>query len=114
MHLVSILLISMRSEMFNAITYRLESCGVLAYVACCSNSPPFCSILPRFCLPIGFDSSRGRPRSGIQGKRPYTRAPPFAVGDPRACFTYRIAKGGRHDPDKHSLRQCHAMLGDLL
>jgi hypothetical protein len=38
-------------------------------------------------------------------QRPYTRAPPFGVGDTRACFSYRIAKDGRHDPDIHSLRQ---------
>ena len=37
-------------------------------------------------------------------------SPPFGVGDTRACFSYRIAKDGRHDPDIHSLRQCHAML----
>jgi len=40
----------------------------------------------------------------------YTRAPPFGVGDTRACFSHRIAKDGRHDPDIPSLRQCRAML----
>jgi len=43
-------------------------------------------------------------------QRAYTRAPPFGVGDTRACFSSRIAKDGRHDPDINSLRQCHAML----
>src|SRR5271166_5451045 len=43
-------------------------------------------------------------------QRAYTRAPPFGVGDTRACFSSRIAKDGRHDPDIYSLRQCHAML----
>jgi len=135
--------------------------------------PPFRAILPPFCHPFGFDSARGQPLSGTQGKgvatfalvtmvgpnrvlpdqprvnlaalrtvkllpafltrlidkscairmsdgqvsscqRAYTRAPPFGVGDTRACFSYRIAKDGRHDPDKHSLRHCHAVLRDLL
>jgi len=40
----------------------------------------------------------------------YTRAPPFGVGDTRACFSYRIGKDPAHDPDIHSLRQCHAVL----
>ena len=36
--------------------------------------------------------------------------PPLGVGDTRACFSHRIAKVAPHDPDIHSLRQCHAML----
>src|SRR5271157_3584011 len=40
----------------------------------------------------------------------YTRAPPFGVGDTRACFSHRIAKDGRHDRDIHSLRHCRAMI----
>src|SRR5271166_1278661 len=44
-------------------------------------------------------------------QRAYTRAPPPGLGDTRACFSHRIAKVAPHDPDIHSLRQCHAMLG---
>jgi len=32
----------------------------------------------------------------------------------RGLASHRIAKDGRHDPDKHSLRHCHAMLRDLI
>jgi hypothetical protein len=41
----------------------------LAYVACCSNSLPFCGIPPPFCHPIGFESYSGQPLSCTQGKR---------------------------------------------
>ena len=40
----------------------------------------------------------------------HTPAPPLGLGDTRACFSHRIAKVAPHDPDIHSLRQCHAML----
>ena len=40
----------------------------------------------------------------------YTRAPPLGLGDTRACFSHRIDKVASHDPNIHSLRQCHAML----
>src|SRR5208337_2828107 len=43
-------------------------------------------------------------------QRAYTRAPPLGLGDTRACFSHRIAKVAPHDPNIHSLRQCHAML----
>ena len=32
-------------------------------------------------------------------------APPFGVGDTRACFSHRIAKDSSHDTDRHSVRQ---------
>jgi len=38
-----------------------------------------------------------------------TRAPPFGRGDTRACFSHRIAKTGRLDPDIRSLRQSRAL-----
>src|SRR5208282_717986 len=135
--------------------------------------PPFRAILPPFCHPFGFDSARGQPLSGTQGKgvatfalvtmvgpnrvlpdqprvnlaalrtvkllpafftrlidkscairmsdgqvsscqRAYTRAPPFGVGDTRACFSYRIAKDGRHDPDIDSLRQDRRNLASVF
>src|SRR5271157_5160360 len=50
--------------------------------------------------------------SWLQGA--HTRAPPFGLGGARACFSWRIAKAGRHDPDIHSLRHCHAMLRRTL
>ena len=43
-------------------------------------------------------------------QRAYTRVPPLGLGDTRACFSHRIAKVAPHDPNIHSLRQCHAML----
>src|SRR5208282_4416431 len=43
-------------------------------------------------------------------QRAYTRAPPLGLGDTRAWFSHRIAKVAPHDPNIHSLRQCHAML----
>src|SRR5208337_3739461 len=100
--------------------------------------PPFWAILPPFCHPIGFASGRGQPLSGTQGTRVAAFAlvttvgpqPPPARSTPgepgRAAhrpalaslsyLTHRqvlrnphIAKEGRHDPNIHSLRHCHAM-----
>jgi len=103
--------------MFDAITYRVESCAVLAYVACCSILPPFCSILPRFWHPIGFESGRGQPLSGAQGKSVATfplvttvgleprpgRSPPGELGraaDRLACASphYLAIPQDLHDP----------------
>ena len=36
--------------------------------------------------------------------------PPPGLGDTRAWSSHRIAKVAPHDPNIHSLRQCHAML----
>jgi hypothetical protein len=80
---MSIILISRQWTIFNTITYSIESCGVLVYVACCSILPPFCSILPPFCHPIGFESGRGQALSA-QGKRVATFAFLTTVGpEPR-------------------------------
>jgi hypothetical protein len=42
--------------------------------------PPFWAILPPFCHPIGFESGRGQPLSGTQGKRVATFALVTTVG----------------------------------
>jgi hypothetical protein len=42
--------------------------------------------------------------SACQSKAYTHRAPPFRLGDTRACFSYRIAKESRYDPDIPSLR----------
>src|SRR5208337_5614010 len=42
--------------------------------------PPFGGILPPFCHPLGFESGRGQPLSGTQGKRVATFALVTTVG----------------------------------
>jgi len=77
----------------------------LAYVACCSNLPPFCRILPPPCLPIGFESSRGQPLSGTQGKRVAAFALVTTVG-PQP----RPARSILGEPGRASDRQAFASL----
>src|SRR5208337_3881248 len=73
--------------------------------------------LSRFCFCYGRSADRERRESATPIFNLFgvfspecPRAPPFGVGDTRACFSHRIAKDSSHDRDIHSLRHCHAML----
>src|SRR5271157_3365139 len=68
-----------------------------------------------------------RARGTIEARPPTRHTPPatknyqkaaqfssFRVPRSGISDSYRIAKDGRHDPDKHSLRQCHGKLTGKL
>src|SRR5271157_2936497 len=85
------------STKINATAWQSGSCAIASHVAFSRktrNFAPFLGVLPPFCKPIGFESGRGQPLSGTQGKRVATFA----------------AKDSSHDRDIHSLRHRHAML----
>src|SRR5271165_848093 len=58
MTLTSLILISIRSEAFDAIDFRRGTCAVLGVYSIFSILPPFCRIGPRFCPRNGFESGK--------------------------------------------------------
>ena len=68
-------------------------------------------LLPAFLTRLIDKSCEIRMSGGqVSSVNEHPPAPPLGLGDTRACLSHRIAKVAPHDPDIHSLRQCHAML----
>jgi len=67
--------------------------------------PPFRAILPPFCHPVGFESRRGQPLSGTQGKRVATFALVTTVGP-----EMRPARSTSGEPGRAADRQAFASL----
>src|SRR5271157_2495004 len=89
------------STKINASAWQSGSCAIASHVAFprkTRNFAPFLGILPPFCKPIGFESGRGQPLSGTQGKRVATFALGTTVGpQPRPARSTPGAPGRAAD-----------------
>src|SRR5271157_3038591 len=96
------------STKINATAWQSRSCAIASHVAFSRktrNFAPFLGILPPFCKPIGFESGRGQPLSGTQGKRVATFALVTTVG-PQP----RPARSTPGEPGRAANRQALASL----